>query len=130
MTKTILEGNEPFAERPPLKRRLIKGLAITIGALVVAIGGLAWFRFQPAFTQPAPSAIAVNQPAWGTATALPPPAAAPAAPTENTAAVTSAGASANDAKAATKPRTKPKAQSANAKRQSTKAPPEQIAKTP
>lgn len=135
MTKTIVEGDDPFAEAPSLKKRVIKGLAITVAALVMITGGLVWFRFQPAFNQGAPSAIAVIQPAWGTASAIvPPPAPAVAAPVpapaDSGTAVTARNAKGTDAKAGDKPQAKPKAQAANARRQSSKELPPQVAKTP
>lgn len=124
MRKIIDEGDDPFAERPALKRRLVKGVAITIGALVLATGGLIWFRFQPAFTQESQAAVTVDQPAWGSTHALVAPAASnEAAATARVAApATDAG---ND-----KARGKPKAQTATSRGKSSKEPPPQVAKTP
>ncbi|MBL8691210.1 MAG: hypothetical protein JNL04_19035 [Rhodospirillaceae bacterium] len=117
MRKIIDEGDDPFAERPPIKKRLVKGLAITIVALVVIAGGLIWFRFQPAFTQESQAAITVNQPAWGTAHAL----VAPAATNETTPA---------DDAGSDKSRGKPKAQVATGRGKASKEPPPQVARTP
>ena len=127
MRKIIQEGEDPFAEPPPVMKRVLKGLAVTAGVIVVALGGLAWFRFQPAFSSETKAAIKVEQPAWGTATVLAPraPEAAPVAPAPVAAAV----ASEPPTKAQAKNRGKAKSQHAKARNQSSKMPP-QVAKTP
>lgn len=126
MRKIIPEGESPFAERPPLKKRLIRGLAITVAVVVVAIGGLVWFRFQPAFTKESQAAIKIEQPAWGTAAAL-----APRAPESlaATAAPVSAVVGPEANKAPGKDRSKARNQRAKPRNQAPKMPP-QVAKTP
>ena len=119
MRKIIDEGDDPFAERPALKKRLVKGLAITIAALVVITGGLIWFRFQPAFTQESQAVLTVDQPAWGTAHALVTPV------TSNEAAPPASADAGSDTA-----RGKPKSQTAASRGKPSKEPPPQIAKTP
>lgn len=125
MRKIIQEGQDPFAERPPLMKRVRKGLAIAAAVIVVAIGGLAWFRFQPAFSNESRAVIKVEQPAWGTAPALAPR----AADTTAAAPLPVAVGSDSQSKAGGKERGKSKTQAAKPRTHVSKMP-SQVAKTP
>lgn len=127
MPRTYLEEEKPSGPQRSAKR-LVAGVSITAVALV-AIGSLAWVRFQPAFSQQPVAAIAVSQPEWGTTSGLVPSAAPAAAESKPAGTATAAKTTAATTDARAKAKTK--AQAANGQKESPKSRmPTQVAKTP